>query len=572
MNEFYLYEQLCVLEGIAKQYPAGQAYAAQTRAAADQLVSQVYRVAVIGEFKKGKSSLINALLGSEVLPTDILPMTASINRVVYGEKKSITIYYKSGETEERTVAELLDFGTKYDAQKAERAGTVREIVVHYPSVFCRNHIELIDTPGLNDNEAMTDVTWSILGDVDAAIFITSAREPMSMTEQDAVLTLIGQPGIRHILFIVTCIDVYPSHRNQERIIDLVRSRLAEDTLEAAHARYGDDPALMGKARRVLAQPDLFAVSSLLAIKGFIHDDEDLLEESRFPEFKNALLDYLTAAQSMDMKAKTIAAAEEVRRGLPGWFADAERELAGTCARLEQERAGQEEYLRTGRAYLIRLLSQMDAALEAKGLHPEKGISVGIVVSARKMFIARLSRLRAGENTHENVLIALRLASREAGDAVSGFCQSMEAWVKEEMKRAEEDFAAFRRKAGFPAGPLEERLDRWREGNAFPAFVWTADPIPNVPDLSAVDVMPQVNAALSASLLSMRERVNEYIASWRAALLQQAAADRQDAAAPQAMQALLEQTQQKLTALRVNYGQHRQQLQEILDKLGMEGNQ
>lgn len=143
MNEFYLYEQLCVLEGIARQYPAGRAYSAQARTAANQLVSRLYRVAVIGEFKKGKSSLINALLGSEVLPTDILPMTASINRVVYGEKKSITIHYKSGTTEERTVEELLDFGTKYDAQKAERAGTVREIIVHYPSVFCRNHIELI---------------------------------------------------------------------------------------------------------------------------------------------------------------------------------------------------------------------------------------------------------------------------------------------------------------------------------------------------------------------------------------------------------------------------------------------
>lgn len=91
MNDFFLYEQLCALEGIGKQYPQGHEYAKKVRAIADQLASQTYRVAVIGEFKRGKSSLINALLRSSILPTDILPITAAINRVVYGEKARIQI-------------------------------------------------------------------------------------------------------------------------------------------------------------------------------------------------------------------------------------------------------------------------------------------------------------------------------------------------------------------------------------------------------------------------------------------------------------------------------------------------
>ena len=93
MNEFFLHEQLCALENIAKQYPQGMDCSQRIRKTSDQIISQVYRVAVIGEFKRGKSSLINALLGADVLPTDILPMTAAINRVLYGEKKQITIRY-----------------------------------------------------------------------------------------------------------------------------------------------------------------------------------------------------------------------------------------------------------------------------------------------------------------------------------------------------------------------------------------------------------------------------------------------------------------------------------------------
>ena len=138
MNEFFLHEQLCALENIAKQYPQGLDCSQRIRKTSDQIISQVYRVAVIGEFKRGKSSLINALLGADVLPTDILPMTAAINRVLYGEKKQITIHYRDGRTEDRSVEELIDFGTKYDVQRGERAKTVQEIVVHYPSVFCKN--------------------------------------------------------------------------------------------------------------------------------------------------------------------------------------------------------------------------------------------------------------------------------------------------------------------------------------------------------------------------------------------------------------------------------------------------
>ena len=52
----------------------------------DKLGNRQYTVAVVGEFKRGKSSLINALLGMNILPADVLPTTATINRVVYSEK------------------------------------------------------------------------------------------------------------------------------------------------------------------------------------------------------------------------------------------------------------------------------------------------------------------------------------------------------------------------------------------------------------------------------------------------------------------------------------------------------
>ena len=76
MNDFYIFEKLLSLEKIAIQYPDGADYSKRIRQCADKITSQHYCVAVIGEFKRGKSSLINALLGAEILPTSVLPMTA----------------------------------------------------------------------------------------------------------------------------------------------------------------------------------------------------------------------------------------------------------------------------------------------------------------------------------------------------------------------------------------------------------------------------------------------------------------------------------------------------------------
>ena len=58
--------------------------------------SKKYNVAVMGEFKKGKSSLINALLGSNILPADVTPTTATINRITYGIVPTVVINYKNG--------------------------------------------------------------------------------------------------------------------------------------------------------------------------------------------------------------------------------------------------------------------------------------------------------------------------------------------------------------------------------------------------------------------------------------------------------------------------------------------
>lgn len=565
MNEFFLHEQLCALESVANQYPAGRACGGRIREAADRIASRVYRVAVIGEFKKGKSSLINALLGSEILPTDILPMTAAINRVTYGERKRIIVRYKDGGSEERTLEELLDFGTKYDARRAETAKTVREIEVQYPSVFCKNHIELIDTPGLNDSEHMTEVTLGILGEVDAAVFVTSAREPLSMTEQESILMLMGRPGIRHILFVITCIDVFRPGEEQDRVIETIRNRLMENTLSAAEERYGDSRELLEKSRRILKRPELYAVSSLLAMKGFVRDDEALLEESRFPQFKSSLLDNLTAAQSADMKERTIDAAEEVSVCLEDWRKAAAAELEAERARLEDWAEAFRRYAGTAQVQLVQHLQRMDAALARRGLPLDGAVDGGELESAgRKLLIARLAAIRSDTATDAEIRSVLRGAAQEVSQLYAGTCRSMACWTREEMDRVERALEDLRESAGMPS--LRQRLDAWREETEFPWFRWTEDPVPGQSDLLNADVIQTALRALRASLRELGGAMDGYIRSWRVILLRQVREDGEHTELLTGLEAELRGLRDRRSALELSHRQNRRQVETIRAKL------
>ena len=65
----------------------------------EKTAEEHFEVAIVGEFKRGKSTLINAMLGQEVLPADVLPATATLNRVTYSEEPYVQVEYKNGKSE-----------------------------------------------------------------------------------------------------------------------------------------------------------------------------------------------------------------------------------------------------------------------------------------------------------------------------------------------------------------------------------------------------------------------------------------------------------------------------------------
>lgn len=151
-----------------------------------RIETQVFSIAIVGEFRRGKSTFINTLIGKDILPSDILPTSATLNRVTYGVKPAVKILFKDGHEEEIPIDKLSDYVTKLTPESEKTAGTIQESIVYYPVPYCQNNIDIIDTPGLNDEQGMTDITVSVLPQVDTAILVIASHAPLSEVERDFV--------------------------------------------------------------------------------------------------------------------------------------------------------------------------------------------------------------------------------------------------------------------------------------------------------------------------------------------------------------------------------------------------
>ena len=527
MNEYALYEQLLAMEGILTEYADAESLRLQVRQTLDRLKSQLYRVAVIGEFKRGKSSLVNAIIGAQVLPTDILPMTAAVTRVTYGEKRKITIHFKDGSVQERSVEELIDFATKFDAQKEQTALTIREIEVCYPSVFCKHHIDILDTPGLNDNASMTQVTLGVLGEVDAALMVISANAPLSLTEQNLILTLIQTPGIRHIIFAVTHIDGVSNRvSRQNKVLDFIRDRIKTELWDAARERFSQEPELLKKSETILSQPDLYGVSSVLALEGFLHDDEQMLEDSRFPLFKNELLALLTAAQSSDIQARTRELACRLQQQLPVWNAAQSRLFASQKQQLEDALESLREFRVNSLQKLESISRDLDEKLTDLGLTPQEPLPA-LAAELARPFISQLSSLDVRSNSHVAVRMALQAGKELAAEVAQELLPEIQEAVFASVAEAVEQFLALRPEECFRDNAFAEAYENLLSGIAFPQFLWTEDPIPPIRNLMGFHVMPHVHNAITAALKDLFQRLQDYIRVFQDAMLDQNRQDRED---------------------------------------------
>ncbi|MBP1550153.1 MAG: dynamin family protein [Oscillospiraceae bacterium] len=258
----------------------------------EKVAKEHFEVAIVGEFKRGKSTLINALLGQEVLPADVLPATATLNRVTYSEEPYVMVEYKNGEEEKVDINKLADYVTKLSYESEKKAETVKQATVYYDTAFCKNNVDIIDTPGLNDDEQMTNVTLSILPEIDAAVFVISANSPFSQFEKEFLEKKMLTSDMGRIIFAVNCFGTF-SKEDEDRIVETVEKRIGSYVMEKAKMVMGENSKEFAVYKRKIGTPKVIGVYAKKALMAKESGDAAMLEESNFPTFERVLESMLT---------------------------------------------------------------------------------------------------------------------------------------------------------------------------------------------------------------------------------------------------------------------------------------
>ena len=172
-----------------------------------------YHIAVLGDFKRGKSTLVNALIGQPLLPSGVVPLTTVATEVHVGGKETAVVFRDCTRCE-IDPGEIVDYVTEqanpFNAKEILRA----EIGV--ATDFGAPGLVLVDTPGLSSvNESNTEEAQRALRDADGAIVVLAADNPLSKSERD-VLELLATRQAKVFLVVNRCDTLTPTELAEVR--------------------------------------------------------------------------------------------------------------------------------------------------------------------------------------------------------------------------------------------------------------------------------------------------------------------------------------------------------------------
>ncbi|MEJ2656058.1 MAG: dynamin family protein [Desulfobacterales bacterium] len=233
----------------------------------EKLTIEQFNLVVMGQFKRGKSSFINALIGAEILPTSIIPLTSIVTILQYGEESKAIVRYLDETEEEVHLTDIPKFVT--EKQNPKNKLRVKEVEILYPSDYLKDGVRIIDTPGVGSVfKHNTDVAYAYLPYVDAGVFIVTPDPPLGEAEH-RFLKEVREHADKFI-FVLNKTDLVEESDLYESM-DFTTTLIREDLGQSIN---------------------LYPVSAKFALLGKLNNDTDKLTRSNILSFEKDLKDFL----------------------------------------------------------------------------------------------------------------------------------------------------------------------------------------------------------------------------------------------------------------------------------------
>jgi Dynamin family len=252
-----------------------------------------FRIAVFAPFNYGKSTLLNAILGEQTLPIDLIPTTGAAIAVGYGSTLQTQIHFLDGRTLKEPGTELLKQFAILDDQRRMR-NDIAKVEVWCPHPWLKTGVELLDLPGTNDRNAQDDLVQKALLSADLVVQVLDGRKLMTLGEREHLRDWLQDRGIKTVVFVVNFLNLLePEEQTQ------VSQRMR---FVAESFRSSLPPSVS----------NLYHVDALPALRSRLKGDDAAAQASGLPIFEAALQTIVQTQRDADWQpARLTAIAHEV---------------------------------------------------------------------------------------------------------------------------------------------------------------------------------------------------------------------------------------------------------------------
>jgi GTP-binding protein EngB required for normal cell division len=241
-----------------------------------RLAEDRFNLVVVGRFSRGKTSLMNAILATDRLPTGITPLTSAITTVAYGSEEKVVLRYERWTIPKEISIEALPQYVTQQGNPGNIQG-IKTAEVQLPAEILRRGFYFVDTPGLGSVIVENTLTTeAFLPEADAFILVTSYESPLS---EEEIRFFKAASSSRRRIFVVLNKHDTVSGEERRTALGFVRDQL--------HTFFGQ------------SIPQVFSVSAQDGLEAKRSCDASRLAASGIPELENELLGFLLTEKSTE---------------------------------------------------------------------------------------------------------------------------------------------------------------------------------------------------------------------------------------------------------------------------------
>lgn len=262
----------------------------------DMVASNSVTIMVCGEFKRGKSSIVNAIVGEQICPVDDCITTSSVSLIKYGTKPRVIRHFLGADN--KVVTENVNIESIEQFSKGSSITTDNTILleIEIPNEKLKSGLAILDTPGIGglDPRHLT-LTSFALTKADCVFFVADAQEPISASELSFIKDKISPFG-SNIKVILNKIDLLTEDEIQSLVKD-TQTKLKANC-QAKSIDVIPTSIYQWQLYSLTKDETYLSASNIQALEKGISEARMLFKSSLLPVIKKSLITAITEIKAV----------------------------------------------------------------------------------------------------------------------------------------------------------------------------------------------------------------------------------------------------------------------------------